>query len=449
MDKQIFYSDFYEPSLSEQKGKLFPLMVVCCNGEEFLSYKDFFTNTLQSSHPCYVMFIDASVQKVISPSLFENIRGEDIPYAIDPYSWHFFGSHEGSTLGWDFLNRAPRSFASAVMIGGKADPFAIRSLRYLPIRIYGDSMECDRAVYSLRSEGSTVCTRCSHSEKMEDVVTDELLDWVFSQNKNKQLAVRFIKPGLWNIESGTIDSFYLVEGKDKAAVIDTGMSACPIMPLLRNLTKLPIEAVITHGHYDHMMRIDEFPKSYMSKEDLEFFPVMLEQFGLQNNFAMEKIQIIGEGDILNFGGGVSLRVFQAFGHSPGALVFVDDFHECIFSGDAFGSGQGVLFALPGGASVSSYLKELKNFWNATEDIRGYTIYGGHSIQETEWEQLTSDYHPIHFGVIKDMITLCEKLLSGDEKLEFIPYHHWDGPLGPAFKVSHESACIWLAKSQIV
>ena len=48
-------------------------------------------------------------------------------------------------------------------------------------------------------------------------------------------------------------SFYVVEGEEKAAVIDTGITAgTKILPVIRELTDKPLLLVITHAHPDHM-----------------------------------------------------------------------------------------------------------------------------------------------------------------------------------------------------
>ena len=63
-------------------------------------------------------------------------------------------------------------------------------------------------------------------------------------------------------------SFYVVEGEEKAAVIDTGITAgAKILPVIRELTDKPLLLVITHAHPDHMYHIDEFDEVYMCHEE--------------------------------------------------------------------------------------------------------------------------------------------------------------------------------------
>ena len=49
----------------------------------------------------------------------------------------------------------------------------------------------------------------------------------------------------------------MVEGDEKAAVIDTGITTGKkIMPLLRELTDKPLLLVVTHVHWDHIYHMD-------------------------------------------------------------------------------------------------------------------------------------------------------------------------------------------------
>ena len=63
-------------------------------------------------------------------------------------------------------------------------------------------------------------------------------------------------------------SFYMIEGDEKAAVIDTGITTGKkIMPLLRELTDKPLLLVVTHVHWDHIYHMDEFEEVYMCHDE--------------------------------------------------------------------------------------------------------------------------------------------------------------------------------------
>ena len=55
---------------------------------------------------------------------------------------------------------------------------------------------------------------------------------------------------------------YLITGTKKALAWDTGMGIAPIRPVLRYLTDLPITALNSHNHFDHVGGNWEFPQVY-------------------------------------------------------------------------------------------------------------------------------------------------------------------------------------------
>ena len=55
----------------------------------------------------------------------------------------------------------------------------------------------------------------------------------------------------WRIADGDIDNIYLLEGKDSALLIDTGIGVVDLHLFIKSITSLPIIVVNTHSHPDH------------------------------------------------------------------------------------------------------------------------------------------------------------------------------------------------------
>ena len=71
-------------------------------------------------------------------------------------------------------------------------------------------------------------------------------------------AVQKVAAGVWLIaEPGHVNS-WLVEGRDRAALIDTGLGIAPIRPLVETLTEAPVSVINTHAHFDHVGGNHEF-----------------------------------------------------------------------------------------------------------------------------------------------------------------------------------------------
>src|SRR2546425_868523 len=78
-----------------------------------------------------------------------------------------------------------------------------------------------------------------------------------------------VRRGVWLIsEPGYVHS-YLVAGKERAVLIDTGMGISPIAPVARNLTNLPLSVLLTHNHYDHVGGAKDFDRIAIHPEGVE------------------------------------------------------------------------------------------------------------------------------------------------------------------------------------
>ena len=73
---------------------------------------------------------------------------------------------------------------------------------------------------------------------------------------------------------------YLLNGKEKSLLIDTGLGISNIYDEVRKLTDKPIAAVATHIHWDHIGGHKYFPEFYAHAEELDWldgkFPLTIE-----------------------------------------------------------------------------------------------------------------------------------------------------------------------------
>ena len=63
--------------------------------------------------------------------------------------------------------------------------------------------------------------------------------------------VRELQPGLWAIEDGHVRMF-LLEGSEKALLLDTGFGTGDLCRLISSLTKKPLMLVISNSDRDHV-----------------------------------------------------------------------------------------------------------------------------------------------------------------------------------------------------
>lgn len=147
---------------------------------------------------------------------------------------------------------------------------------------------------------------------------------------------------------------YLVEGDERAALIDTGSGIGFVRPLVERLTDKPLIVLITHGHVDHAMGASEFPPEsvYINQEDAYIYgPHSTYEFrkdGLsmmegggegigESDFTpiqpIEAYHDLKDGDVFPLGG-LSVEAIACPGHTKGSMVMLIPEERMLLTGDA-------------------------------------------------------------------------------------------------------------------
>lgn len=242
---------------------------------------------------------------------------------------------------------------------------------------------------------------------MENTEKQNVGKWfVFGEYKVEKLM-----DGLYALDDGKDSSFYVLEGSQKAAVIDTGMGDGDVMPVIRQVTSLPCELLITHAHGDHMMHSGEFEKRYMSSKDIPVVLEFVKSMGMDPVLGTLEYTAFDPGAVLDLGNGVTLECVAMYGHTPGSVGYYCQKYNIIFSGDAFGSGMGVWMQVPYAVCVSEYKKNLEAFlaWAQDKDP-SMEFLTGHRSQRYGFGDMEQD-NPVRLDMIRDMVVLCQKLLD--------------------------------------
>ena len=147
------------------------------------------------------------------------------------------------------------------------------------------------------------------------------------------------------------EQMYLVEGKQRAALIDTGSGAGSLKECVRRFTDKPIIVLLTHGHLDHAMGAGEFDEIYMNHRDQEIYEehrsLPLRKLFLSDAPAFADIKEsdyaktlpatafhdLQEGDVFDLGG-ISIETFACPGHTAGSMVFLFREDRMLLTGDA-------------------------------------------------------------------------------------------------------------------
>lgn len=228
-----------------------------------------------------------------------------------------------------------------------------------------------------------------------------------------EFATVQIAPHAYFINDEGQSSFYVVEGNDRAAVIDTGITPGEqILPVVRRLTDKPLVLAVTHAHVDHMHHMDEFDTVYMSRREFEMSEEMLTLMMAGKQLKLSETIDIRTGSGIDLGGEV-LEVCEVPGHTPGSVVFLAREQNLLFTGDAIGSGYGVWMQVPCAAPLEEYRDALIHLLRWLVERGGrMRFYGGHQMQQFLSTAVPS-YNPLNLGLLADLIDLVDQLIRGE------------------------------------
>ena len=158
-----------------------------------------------------------------------------------------------------------------------------------------------------------------------------------------------ISPTTTRIRAPGFELMYLVEGKEKAALIDTGSGLGFLRAHIEKLTDKPIVVLLTHGHVDHAMGAGEFETVYMNHVDdyiytqhadmdfrrdgLFLCPQKVEEEEIIPAKPLEEIHQMAGGDSFDLGG-LHIDIYDLPGHTRGSVVMLIREERVLLLGDA-------------------------------------------------------------------------------------------------------------------
>ena len=204
----------------------------------------------------------------------------------------------------------------------------------------------------------------------------------------------------------------LIIGTKRAAIIDTGLGLADLRKYVEQFTDLPVIALSTHGHLDHVGANQLFDMAYVGTED-EQTMLSSNRAGrlrgysgfMEGNTAMIeaatktmvddkpfKYGFVKDGDKIDLGG-IEIEVIGFPGHTPGSVAYVERQHKVAFTGDS------MLFRvlLSNREKLAQWTASVKNFAAKTTEID--TIVNGH-----QWE-------PFHRKDIEEELALSDAILQ--------------------------------------
>ena len=259
--------------------------------------------------------------------------------------------------------------------------------------------------------------------------------------------VKEISPDIYMITEGMRYKCYLLAGKERALLVDTGTGIGNIRMLAQSITKLDTEVALTHGHWDHVGGVNLYEKVGIHPLDKDLatsepHPMMQERpqkfindwkeegYLFPPNFSAKDFRVqacrvshdLNQGDSIDLGG-TEIKIYHTPGHSPGSISLLDQASGILFSGDAVKPKEPQYAHLPG-SDLNSYATSMELLASLAPDIKG--ICSGHT---------EPFYDP---SILAEMAEGFGKAVSGE-----LQPHEVDTEWGKLKEYSFDRFSIWI------
>jgi len=239
-------------------------------------------------------------------------------------------------------------------------------------------------------------------------------------------AAKQIHPWLYSIYDPQAVFCYLIVGKEKALLYDTCYGVAPLDPVVRTITNLPYEVVLSHGHIDHVNGAYQFPETWLHPADRELClrhtsktargniaekmgkshniqdpapleePLPLDMVTDKNNpsaFNADEWIPLGAGNLKDLPHGkifdlgeLTVEVVPMEGHTPGSVGLLIHEHRVLLDSDA--ANHHIWMFLEESLGMDVYINMLKR----VKELPFDTFYVGHQDDPRPKSELDKYIH---------------------------------------------------------
>jgi glyoxylase-like metal-dependent hydrolase (beta-lactamase superfamily II) len=211
-----------------------------------------------------------------------------------------------------------------------------------------------------------------------------------AQDFDGWFKVTRVADGVRRIEERAAVNLYLVEGRDRALLIDTGTGLTKLHEFVRTLTARPLTVVVTHAHPDHAGSYGQFAAvsahaaeaegiAFFSKPEPRDFlqymvgapvpPALAYKPSASPSTTLTRVD---DGHVFDLGDR-PIEVIASPGHTPGSISLLDRRGRLLMSGD---TNNGLVWLHPPDAlPLETYLRTLNTLKERAGEFD--TILPGH------------------------------------------------------------------------
>ena len=189
----------------------------------------------------------------------------------------------------------------------------------------------------------------------------------------------------WRIEDGMV-RFFVLEGDEKALLIDSGMNTPDAAQIAGTVTSKPLMMLNTHADRDHISGNGAFDECYMSPAEEENFRAA---------GGTSRIIPVADNDIIDLGNR-PLEIIDIPGHTPGSIAILDVNHRALIGGDSVQNGN--IFRFGKFRDLNSYIESMKKllgFKGRFDEV--YPSHGSFPVQPELIDKLIEGAEQIAAG----------------------------------------------------
>ncbi len=173
-----------------------------------------------------------------------------------------------------------------------------------------------------------------------------------------------IDENTWRFEDGFV-RFFLLEGDEKAAMIDSGMNCPNALEMAKELTDKPVILINTHGDGDHTSGTSGFSRIFIHPSDYVKCEV-------NARYPETELEEINDGDVIDLGNR-PLKIIHIPGHTSGSVAILDVKKRVLIAGDSVQKGH--IYMLGAKREPEKYEASLEKL--ASFDAEYDEIYASH------------------------------------------------------------------------
>ncbi|WP_339672220.1 MBL fold metallo-hydrolase [Dasania marina] len=218
-------------------------------------------------------------------------------------------------------------------------------------------------------------------------------------------VIRIIEP---YIDPGVRCNIWLIKGRDKNLLIDSGFGVASLRDFIEEQTQKPLICLASHTHFDHIGCHHEFENRWVHQAEADILAAPNRSNTLIDSYVSADIftaypyegfdpktynvnpapatHCVADGDIIDLGNR-AFEVVHLPGHSPGSIGLLEQASKTLYSGDAVYDGE--LYDDSYHGCPEDYMDSMARL--LTLDVN--TIHGGHyeSFGAKKYRKIIAEY----------------------------------------------------------